>query len=332
MEQQVKELMNDQLLDQAAITFGLRLSDLQVIGGFQNFVYEYEKNGKNYIFRMTHSSHRNANQVRGELEWIQYLYDHGVSVSRPIPSQHDRLVEVIEQEDSYFIITSFEKALGKKIFYPECMNNDSLSELCGEMTGQIHELSKRYVPSGKSITRHHWTDNYYLTHMKKFIPSHQYEIFEGFGQLTNQINLLNKEARYGLIHGDINVANFMLDHNKITLFDFDECQYSWYVEDIAIQLFYMVYVVLNDSIQERNNQARRFLHHFLKGYERHTAMDSESLHNIGLFLRLRELIVYIGMHRSFDLTNLDDWTSTYIQESRVRLEKGIPIVEELLGL
>lgn len=122
----------------------------------------------------------------------------------------------------------------------------------------------------------------------------------------------------------------MLDHNKITLFDFDECQYSWYVEDIAIQLFYMVYVVLDDSIQERNNQARRFLQYFLKGYERHTSIDSESLHDIGLFLRLREFIVYIGMYRSFDLSNLDDWTSKYLQESKARLEKGISIVEELL--
>ncbi|WP_369011133.1 phosphotransferase [Paenibacillus sp. MER TA 81-3] len=43
----------------------------------------------------------------------------------------------------------------------------------------------------------------------------------------------DKES-YGLIHGDIKVGNFMVNHNVITMFDFDECQYSWCVKDIAI--------------------------------------------------------------------------------------------------
>lgn len=120
-----------------------------------------------------------------------------------------------------------------------------------------------------------------------------------------------------------------MDENRITLFDFDECQYSWYIEDIAIQIFYMVYVVLNDSIQERNMQARRFLKHFIKGYERYEKLSEASLQQLRLFLRLREYIVYIGMYRSFDFANLDDWTETYLTESRDRLEQGIAIVEEL---
>lgn len=34
---------------------------------------------------------------------------------------------------------------------------------------------------------------------------------------------------YGLIHGDINVGHCMSDQGCLTLFDFDECQCSWYV-------------------------------------------------------------------------------------------------------
>lgn len=92
----------------------------------------------------------------------------------------------------------------------------------------------------------------------------------------------------------------------------------------------MVYVVLNDSIADRHKQARRFLKCFLRGYERYTTITNESLDHLSLFLRLRELIVYIGMYRSFDLSNLDDWTSTYISESQERLEQGVPIVEGIL--
>ncbi|PQP81743.1 aminoglycoside phosphotransferase [Paenibacillus sp. PCH8] len=329
MEQYVKELMNDQILADAAKSYGLGLLDLKYIGGFQNFVYEYERNGTTYILRITHSSHRSSDRVKGELEWVQYLYTNGVSVSKPIVSKHDRFVETLELDNSYMIITSFEKASGNKIFYPECMNNDSLSEMCGEITGQIHTLSRTYVPSKKEITRHNWTENAYLKGMKKFIPSNQILVFASFEQVTSQINGSKKDDTYGLIHGDINVGNFFIDDVKMTLFDFDECQYSWYEEDIAIQIFYMVYVVLNDSKAERNAQARRFLKCFLRGYERYNRMDHQSLNNLVLFLRLRELIVYIGMYRSFDFSNLNDWTRTYLSESQERLENGVPIVEGL---
>ena len=159
MEQQVKELMNEHILANAAKLYGIGLSDLNYICGFQNFVYEYARKEKAYILRITHSFHRHSDSVNGEIEWVEYLYNNGVSVSKPIVSKADRYVEVIELDNSYFIITSFEKASGKKIFYPECMNNDSLTEMCGEITGQIHKLSRTYVPSRKEFMRHDWTEN-----------------------------------------------------------------------------------------------------------------------------------------------------------------------------
>lgn len=330
MERKTKELMNDQFLSDAAKFYDISLAELKYIGGFQNFIYEYEKKGKLYILRITHSSHRVVNSVKGELEWVNYLHDNRVSVSKPVLSKCDNLIEVIELENnSYFIITSFEKAPGEKIYYPECMNNDSLSEICGEITGNIHALSRAYQPSSQETKRHEWTENYYLKNMSEFIPLNQANVYRRFVQLKEQIKTVDKTANFGLIHGDINVGNFLLENNKITLFDFDECQYSWFVEDIAIQVFYMTYVVLDDSIKDRNEQARRFVKFFLKGYERNNFISKDSLRSMELFLRLRELIVYVGMYRSINFANLNDWTSTYIEESRNRLERGVPIVENL---
>ncbi|MBU5352071.1 phosphotransferase [Paenibacillus barcinonensis] len=329
MEFNMKRLMNDHILSEAVSRFGIDPGDISFIGGFQNFVYEYVKKDRSYILRLSHSSHRSFSAICGELEWVKYLHDQGLSVSKAIASAQNNLAEVLHLEDSYFTISSFEKAPGQKIFYPECMNNDMLSEKCGEITGQLHQLSRTYKPSREAIKRHDWTRNSYLTAINKYIPADQARVFESAERLMRKIDALKKDDSYGLIHGDINVGNFFLDENRITLFDFDECQYSWYIEDIAIQIFYMVYVVLNDSIQERNMQARRFLKHFIKGYERYEKLSEASLQQLRLFLRLREYIVYIGMYRSFDFANLDDWTETYLTESRDRLEQGIAIVEEL---
>lgn len=145
-----------------------------------------------------------------------------------------------------------------------------------------------------------------------------------------KIKGLKKDSdSYGLIHGDINVGNFYINDNGITVFDFDECQYSWFVEDIAIQLFYIIYVFLDDSIDERQAQASRFMKNFIDGYYQENIIDEYWLKQIPLFLQLREIIVHIGIYRSVELSKMGQWMQGYCAQSRLRIEQGIPIADEI---
>lgn len=47
-----------------------------------------------------------------------------------------------------------------------------------------------------------------------------------------------------------------------------------------------------------------------------------------LFLRLREIIVVVGMHRSWDLSQADGWTRDFLRDSRMRILKGISLIDE----
>jgi len=146
---------------------------------------------------------------------------------------------------------------------------------------------------------------------------------------VNRINKLCKDSdSFGIIHGDINVGNFLLDNENINIFDFDECQYSWFIEDIAIQLFYITYVFLDDSIDERQAQSCIFMKSFMDGYLKENHIDEYWLKQIPLFLQLRELIVYIGICRSTDFSNMSQWMKNYISQSKARIEQGISIVSE----
>lgn len=329
MEKEIEELFNDNVLVEARKRFGVYGTVLN-LGAYQNFVYEYEYEGKAYILRFTHSHHRQENEVRGEIEWVLYLHNNGVPVSKPIHSIYGNLTERINVVGSYFTVTSFEKAKGRRVGYPECLNNDELTEMCGRVTGKIHALSKKYSPESYKFLRHEWKDNYYLRNMSKFIPKDEYKIYENYESLAKRMASFIKDAdSYGLIHGDIGVGNFLLGDEGITIFDFDECQYSWFVEDIAIQLFYIIYVFGNDSIEERQEQAYHFMKHFMKGYSQENHIDEEWINEIPTFLQLRELIVYIGMCRSVDFSSLNQWTKDYLSQSKLRLEKGIPIVNKI---
>ncbi|QSF43013.1 phosphotransferase enzyme family protein [Paenibacillus tianjinensis] len=334
MEDAIKNILNTHpVIDIAANRYGINREELSYLGGFQNFVYEYQQNDRSYILRVTPDKHRSANQVKAELDWIMYLARNGISASLPILSVNHAWAEVIETPEMSFIAVSFEKAQGHKIPYPECLKDNAIYEQLGQITGKMHALSKLYNKQDTGILRHDWNLNYYLQNIDILPASHDpvkksyYSIIDTLKKLP-----MDKDA-YGLIHGDMGFGNFHVSEQAgITLFDFDEAQYSWFVEDIAIQIYYLVYVYGGEEGKaSREEQALRFMHYFMKGYIKENALDDYWLKQIPVFLKLRELIVYIGAFRNFDgdetfSTSDNQWFKDWIRESRDRLENNVPIV------
>jgi amicoumacin kinase len=330
MDPQIKLLFLEEHARVGAERYGVSQEELSFIGGFQNFIYSYTREEFKYILRFTPSTLRTPEGLEAELEWIRYLVENGMSVSEPIPSVHGKDIEQVSGTMIDFYATSFKHAPGRKIGYPECLGNPLLYELCGRMTGHLHELAKRYEPLAR---RHSWERNEYLLRARKYIPPEHEPILLALDELKKLLaSLPVTPDNFGLIHGDINVGNFTVDETgEITLFDFDECQYSWYAEDIAIQLYYLLYVFGEDSKYERKVQYELFIEHFERGYtEDGRQLPTGWKEHMSLFLRIREIIVFIGMYRSWDLSQPDDWTRDFLQDSRMRIIKGISLIDNFL--
>ncbi|GLX70497.1 phosphotransferase enzyme family protein [Paenibacillus glycanilyticus] len=329
MDPKIKAMFLDEHAAEGAARFGVSPNELTFIGGFQNFIYSYNRNEVKYILRFTPSPLRTSEVLIAEIEWIRYLSENGLPVSEPISSVDGKLYERIEGNVMDFYATSFKYAPGRKIGYPECLGNSMLYEECGRVTGRLHELSKLYKPIAK---RHTWECNEYLIRAKDYLPPELQPILLAIDQLKKQLaNLPVNTNNFGLIHGDINVGNFTVkETGEITLFDFDECQYSWYVEDIAIQLYYLLYVYGEDSKTERKMQYELFMQHFELGYtEDGRQMPEGWKEQLKLFLRLREIIVVVGMYRSWDISQPDEWTRDFLQDSKMRIMNNISLIDEL---
>jgi amicoumacin kinase len=328
MDPKIRTMFLDEHTAEGAARFGVSLKELTFIGGFQNFIYSYNRGEFKYILRFTPSTLRTSEGLAAEIEWIRYLSENGLSVSDPVYSVHGKDFERIQGKMMDFYITSFKYAPGRKIGYPECLGNAMLYEQCGRITGRLHELAKRYKPM---VKRHTWEFNEYLIRARNYIPSEHQAVLLALDELKAHLSCLPVTANnFGLIHGDINVGNFTVDESgEIMLFDFDECQYSWYAEDIAIQLYYLLYVFGEDSKSERKEQYELFIKHFELGYtEDGRQMPDGWKDQLELFLRLREIIVVVGMHRSWDLSQPDGWTRDFLQDSRMRITKGISLIHE----
>ncbi|MEO3945278.1 phosphotransferase [Gorillibacterium sp. CAU 1737] len=322
-------------LERGFNAFSTSSSEASFIGGSQNLVYEYQQNEQEYMLRFTPLTHRSEQMIKSELDWIHYLAGEGVAVSTPILSRNGNWTEEVHTPREGYTCVSFVKAPGKQIEYPECLQDANLYERLGRCTGKLHALSKRYRPDEQNGRRHDWSCNWFLQNMELLPISHTAVRNSGLRLMESIRSLPQPSDSFGLIHGDINVGNFRVNEQGVlTLFDFDEAQYSWFVEEIAIQLYYLVYVYGGrDGQKLREEQTRRFMGPFMKGYLHENPLDESWIKQIPLFLRLRELIVYIGAFRNWDgvdetFSNSDNgWFKDWIAESRARIENEVPIVD-----
>jgi len=322
MEQRIKERFSKSILDQARTAYGIKPEDIQELGGFESYIYEFRRDEEKGILRIAHSIRRSPDQIRGELDWINYLKQGGASVAGALISQNDKWVEEIgDGGEGYFLANAFEKAVGKE---RRGEWTDAQLFEYGRLIGLMHKLTTTYQPANPNWKRPE-CDNPVHLDVEQFIPEDDQKIKQIYRDVVKRTQALPKgTANYGLIHQDAHQGNFFIDDTgKITLFDFDDSSYSWFVEDIALVLFYVVM-----GQEDPATFTNKFLSGFLPGYFSEYDLEGKWFQEVPLFMKRRELDLYAVIHRSFDVENLDDpWCNWYLDGRKERLEKELPYLD-----
>ncbi len=323
MDPRSRACFSDEILTTALRRYDIDPSTLQLLGGFESFVYAYSRDGSDYILRLSHSLRYSLEMIEGEVDWINYLARNGVSVSRAVPSAADRLVEKIDAAEGYFSVTAFEKAPGIPPRREDWENG--LMVQLGRLIGRMHNLTKNYSPPRASIRRPDW-DIGMDTAAEDYLPAGEERITAAWHTLLSRLRELPKDPdSYGLVHVDVHGGNFFVDQGRITLFDFGDCQYAWFAYDLAMAFFY----VLPHSCEtpEQIAFARQAYKELIDGYSQENQIDSFWLGTIPLFLKLREMDLYIIINRSMDLNNLDPWTTSFMRNRKANIEHDQPYVD-----
>ncbi len=316
------------VLSRAGELYGFKPDNLNKLGSFESFVFDFTLNGQEYILKVIPGSHRRPPQIYGELEWINHLVEGGVSASLPIKSKTGSYVEPIalqnsgERDDEPYSLVVFEKAKGRIATAEDW--NDTLFVEWGRTLGRMHALTKHYRPSHPSFIRHQWYEDEDLK-PDEYLPAEQHLVREKCKALIERLKALPTDRdSFGLVHEDMHHGNFFVNNGKITVFDFGDCQYHWFAADVSIPLFY---VMRNKRLNKPTAEfARRFFSCFLEGYHRENSLDREWLTKIPLFHKLREMILYIIIHaeQAFDL---DDWCRDFFKDRQYRIEQDIPVID-----
>jgi amicoumacin kinase len=322
MDQLIKDLYSDSILQEALLRYGGTFQQPQELKAFESFIYEFERDSQSYILRVSHSLRRSEYLIEGEVDWINYLAEGGVSVARAISSDNGKRVEAID--DSHggcFLATAFVKAKG---ISPWDIWSPELYETYGELIGKIHALSKQYSPKGPEWRRPEW-DHDMMNFVDHYLPESESVVKKKYAVLRDHLRKLPKdESCYGLIHQDAHGNNFLVDETgQITLFDFDECAYSWFINEIAIVLFYIIMDAEDWPVFTQD-----FMSHFLRGYAKANPMEAKWLKEIPNFLKLREMELYAVAHRDFDVNNIDDWwMARFMQHRKHKIENDVAFID-----
>ncbi|HEX9921240.1 MAG TPA: phosphotransferase [Anaerolineae bacterium] len=323
MEKQIKEKFTDAMLQEAMSRYDIAADQIQPLGGFESFIYGFERDSKGYILRLGHSSRRSEAMIHGEVDWINYLAAGGTPVARAIPSADGNLVEPIaDGSGGSFLATAFEKAAGKP---PRDVDwTPELFETYGRLLGKMHALTRGYKLPQAAWQRPQWDDEP-MQDFHQYLPASEVIVLEKHNALLDYLNTLPRDsASYGLIHFDAHAGNLFIDQQgQITLFDFDDCAYNWFITDLAIVLFY---IVRDKDDEVAFTQA--FMPHFLRGYSRENRLDPRWLREIPHFLKQREIDLYAVIHRSFDVNNLDHpWVAGFMHNRKHRIEHDVPYLD-----
>lgn len=323
MDPKIAERYNNGILNEAMTRFGIAEGNIQLLDGFESYIYEYSRPDGVFILRIGHSLRRTKQLIQGEVDWINYLAAGGAGVAKAIISDAGQLVEFLEDnQGDYFMATAFERAKGgpptKELWNPE------LFQAWGRLLGRIHALTKDYRPSNPDWQRDPW-DSPGNLQVQEWLPESESISLGIFQDLMGHFESLPKSREsYGLIHQDAHAGNFFVDEAyNITLFDFDDCVYSWFIYDIAMVIFYGLMGHENDPVQIEN-----FCRHFFIGYSQENILNPVWLSEIPFFLKLREIDLYAQIIFSFGgVENVDDpWCLNYLKDRKSKIENNVPYI------
>jgi len=316
-------------LEETSGLYGFLVHQLESLsGGYENRMFGVDAPENRLAIRVTPPGHKTLTEVEAEVDWLVYLSENDAPVARVVPSRNDNLVETITTDAGTIFVVCFEWAPGhlvtKEDFSPE------LFQTWGKAVGMMHRLTKDYKKAAQSPGRKQWLEDAYLD--RALIPSDQDLVLQRFDMLIDHFkNRPVTRDLFGLIHQDVHHGNLFLDGKQLTVLDFDDSVFGFFVFDIANALGFSIW----EKPEKMSNRqfADFYLKYFMKGYQKENRLDESWVEDLPKALKLFEFIHYNAFNMDYDLAGkgsfdtLDERTQQILSRYRKSIEEDLPYIE-----
>ncbi|MDH6671429.1 Ser/Thr protein kinase RdoA (MazF antagonist) [Paenibacillus sp. LBL] len=316
--------MEQAVLNQGAERFGRGSYSLQLLGGFDQNVFEYiGEDGLRFIIKFLDAAkYRKASIIR-ELTWMAYLAEHGLNIASSIRSAQDLLIEEIIHGSKRYYVIAFTKAPGSPL--SDLTSDFAMIERWGRGMGSMHKLGKKDSTSASLVHRMafpQWNDHLIFT--DAFPETAGERVHTQWRRYLKELESLPQDQdSYGIVHNDLHHNNFHVHNGEIVFFDFGDVSYHWFAYDIAIAIYHAVQTVPEHRKAEF---VARFFDSFLSGYLKENTLSADWIERIPFFIDFRNLYSYVYFSKFVDWNEMDESTRNYLLAMKADIESGQSVV------
>ncbi len=279
------------VLHQIAHCYGVEPSQLECLtDNPDDGVYGFTRQGQDFVVKYTLPTMRSYSTLQGQVDWVNYLAEHGAPVSRPVPSRRGLLIEQLPLDDTLVSVVCHTRVPGERpqrtTWTAEFFQN------WGQIVGKLHALSSQYTPHPQHGHFEHWNES--AARDREEIPADQELVLQKFDALQQYFDALPTDPdAYGVIHGDLQANNLCLDKGRLWVIDFDGCSYHWFIMDIATALYFTLW----ERPPEQSNAAFAafVLENMMVGYRREHLLGAGWLERLPTCLKLVEMNIYVAI-------------------------------------
>ena len=279
-----------------------RDSPLRLLSLSENATYLVD-DGDPMVLRVHRPGYHSLEAIRSELRWMAALREQTPVVTPeliPARDGSDVVSATVAGNTLHVDAVTFITGCTAEE-QPDVVGFDEL----GRITAAMHEHVESWV-APEYFTRFSWDVEATLgrearwgnwRHAPGLTAADEAIVERAAAEVGGRLTEFGSDTdRFGLIHADLRMANLMIDPDKgaasITVIDFDDCGWSWYLFDLAAVV----------SFIEDTPEAERMVSDWLRGYLEVRDISAGHLAMIPTLVMLRRLMLtaWVASHADAD--------------------------------
>ena len=278
---------------------------LELVNLSENATYRITApNGQRWALRVHREGYHSRGAIESELAWFTALRNEGVAVTpRPLVGLDGKIVQEVRHSLHtglrHVVLTEWEDGVEPRF------EQDLLKpfEVLGEVAARMHDHARQWRrPPG--FERFTWDFETALgegnPHWGRWrhglgVDAARAKLFQRTVDVIERRLLIygKDQNRFGLVHGDLRLANFLIDGDVVKVLDFDDCGFSWFMYDAATPI----------SFHEHAPEVPNLIEAWKVGYRKISVLTKEDEAEIPTLVMFRRmlLVAWIGSHSDTEL-------------------------------